>query len=288
MDDAARARGVRDTLLIILVLNALVVAIKVAVGLRTNALSVLGAAVESALDVLNNVVGVVLVRLAARAPDEEHPYGHAKFETLGALGIAGFLSISCFELLREAVRHIVAGDHARPPSVVEAVVLASTMAVNVFVVRYERRRGRELESPFLLADAAHTGADIWVTAAALGSLLLALVGWGAIDPAIAIGVALVIAWSGYQIVRGTVPVLVDERGLRADDLRREAASVAGVAEVRAVRSRRLASGVISAEITIGVRATMSVADAHRLTDEVEARIARQLGATDVLVHVEPV
>jgi len=288
VDDAARARGVRDTLLIILVLNALVVAIKVAVGLRTNALSVLGAAVESTLDMLNNVVGVVLVRLAAQAPDEEHPYGHAKFETLGALGIAGFLSISCFELLREAVRHIVAGDHARPPSVVEAVVLASTMAVNVFVVRYERRRGRELESPFLLADAAHTGADIWVTAAALGSLLLALVGWGAIDPAIAIGVALVIAWSGYQIVRGTVPVLVDERGLRADDLRREAASVAGVAEVRAVRSRRLASGVISAEITIGVRATMSVADAHRLTDEVEARIARQLGATDVLVHVEPV
>ena len=73
------------------------------VGLRTGALSVLGAALESSLDLLNNVVGMILVTVAARAPDETHPYGHAKFETVGALAIVTFLSISCFELLREGI-----------------------------------------------------------------------------------------------------------------------------------------------------------------------------------------
>src|SRR6478672_13768762 len=102
-----REPAVRNTLILILVLNALVAAVKIVVGLRTNALSVLGASLESALDVLNNVVGIALVRVASQEPDEDHPYGHQKFETLGALGIVGFLSISCFELLREGVSSIL-------------------------------------------------------------------------------------------------------------------------------------------------------------------------------------
>ena len=72
-DDAARSRAVRSTLLLILVLNALVVGVKIVVGVRTDALSVLGAALESLLDLLNNVVGIALVGLAARGPDEDHP-----------------------------------------------------------------------------------------------------------------------------------------------------------------------------------------------------------------------
>ena len=83
----------------VLALNALVVLVKLVVGIRTGSLTVLGAALESALDTLNNVIGMLLVSIAARAPDEDHPYGHDKFETLGALGIVGFLSISCFELM---------------------------------------------------------------------------------------------------------------------------------------------------------------------------------------------
>ena len=107
VERASRSPAVRATLLSILALNAVVVIVKVAIGIRTGALAVLGAALESGLDMLNNVMGLLLVTLAARAPDDEHPYGHDKFETLGALGIVGFLSISCFELLREGVHQFV-------------------------------------------------------------------------------------------------------------------------------------------------------------------------------------
>jgi cation diffusion facilitator family transporter len=284
---AIRAPEIRTTLLVILVLNAVVVAAKLVVGVRTGALSVLGAALESLFDMLNNVVGIVLVGIAARGPDEDHPYGHEKFETLGALAIVGFLSISCFELLREGVRYVVVGRAPRAPSIAELLIVLATMAINFIVVWYERRRGRQLNSAFLLADAAHTGSDVYVTAAALGSLVLARMGLGFIDPVLAIAVALVIAWNGYQIVRGTVPVLVDERAVDASEIRRLLSAIPEISDVRTVRSRAMASGVLFAEVTIGVDGSTTVQEAHRIADAVEERLAEELGASEVTVHVEP-
>ncbi|MDF2776189.1 MAG: cation efflux system protein, partial [Geminicoccaceae bacterium] len=196
----------RGVLARVLVLNLLVVAIKLAVGLRTGALSVLGAALESSLDLLNNVVGMILVSVAARAPDESHPYGHAKFETLGALVIVTFLSISCFELLREGIVQLRRAHVPASPSNLEVGLIVLTLAVNAIIVVYERRRGRELSSAFLVADAAHTNSDLYVTLLALASLLLTRVGFGAVDPVLALVVAVIIAWNGYQILRETVPI----------------------------------------------------------------------------------
>src|SRR5215471_557522 len=104
-----RSPAVRRVLAQVLALNALVMLVKLLVGVRTGSLTVLGAALESALDTMTNVLGMSLVGIAGRAPDEDHPYGHDKFETLGALGIVGFLSISCFELLREGVTALIGG-----------------------------------------------------------------------------------------------------------------------------------------------------------------------------------
>jgi cation diffusion facilitator family transporter len=282
-----REPAVRNTLILILVLNALVAAVKIVVGLRTNALSVLGASLESALDVLNNIVGIALVRVASQEPDEDHPYGHQKFETLGALAIVGFLSISCFELLREGVRHLLISEHPDFPSIADLSLIAATMLVNVAVVWYERRRARQLQSDFLLADASHTRSDIYVTAAAFASLVLARRGYGWVDALLAIGVALLIAWNGYQIVRHTVPVLVDERGVDASILRRVVGGIPNVVDVRKVRSRAIASDVRFAEVTIGVNGETTVAEAHHIADIVEEKIAKELGVAEVLVHVEP-
>lgn len=284
---ALRAPAVRRTLIVILVLNLLVVGIKVVVGIRTNSLSVLGAALESTLDLLNNIVGIALVRLAAVEPDEDHPYGHGKFETVGALGIVVFLSITCFELLREGVSSILRGREPRPPSVAELAAVGATLLINFLVVWYERRRGKQLGSSFLMADAAHTQSDIYVTLAALGSLVLTRAGWGFIDPILAVGVALIIAWHGYAIARSTVPVLVDARAVDAADIRQLVTSIPQVRDVRSVRSRASATGAVLAEITIVVDGAITVAEAHEVMDKVEDRLASMLGASDVTIHVEP-
>lgn len=284
---ATRPGAVRGVLARVLVLNLVVVAIKLAVGLRTEALSVLGAALESSLDLLNNVVGMILVSVAARAPDETHPYGHEKFETLGALAIVTFLSISCFELLREGIVQLRRAHVPASPSILEIGLIVLTLAVNAFIVMYERRRGRELSSAFLVADAAHTNSDLYVTLLALASLLLTRLGFGALDPVLALLVAVIIAWNGYQILRETVPILVDERGLDSADVRRIVERIPEISEVRSVRSRAGASGVVFAEVTVGVDGSTSVAEAHAIADEVEHRIADALGASEVIVHVEP-
>jgi cation diffusion facilitator family transporter len=152
---------------------------------------------------------------------------------------------------------------------------------------YERRRGRQLASSFLIADAAHTHSDVYVTLLAIASLGLTRFGLGHLDPVLALLVALIIARNGYQILKETVPILVDERGLDSADVRRLVESIPRIEEVRSVRSRAGASGVVFAEVTVGVAGSTSVADAHDIADAVENRIAEALGASEVVVHVEP-
>jgi cation diffusion facilitator family transporter len=256
-------------LLHVLLLNALVMLVKLVAGVRTGSLTVLGAALESTLDTLNNLIGMLLVSIAARAPDEDHPYGHDKFETLGAIGIVGFLSISCFELLREGLAAFFEDGATRHASVTDAGMVVSTLALNSFVVWYERRRGSQLGSAFLLADAEHTRGDILVTLLALLSLFLGRHGGQRIDAILAIAVALIIAFSGWRILRRSIPILVDQRAVEATDLRRMIADIPGIEEVRAIRSRYTASGVLFAELTITVP------------------VAARYGPAQITVHVEP-
>jgi cation diffusion facilitator family transporter len=274
-------------LAVVLVVNIAVVVAKTAVGWKTGALTVLGSALESGLDLLNIVIGMTLVTVAGRAPDEDHPYGHEKFESLGTLVIVGFLSISCFELLREAVVQLLHRTTPHDPTLADLAVLVATVAVNAFVVWYERSRGRALGSAFLLADATHTGSDLYVTGLALVSLIVTRAGRGGLDAPLAILVAALIARNGYAILKGSVPVLVDQRAVDATRIRELVAQVPQVTDVRLVRSRAMSSGLLFAEVTIGVAAPTSVAEAHAIADAVEARIITGLGAAEVTVHVEP-
>jgi cation diffusion facilitator family transporter len=278
---------VQRTLAVVLALNALVALVKIFVGIRTGALTVLGAALESGLDMLNNVIGIMLVAVAARAPDEDHPYGHDKFETLGALGIVGFLSISCFELLREGISALATRRTPHGGNPTDVAIIVGTLVINMFVVWHERRRGRELGSAFLLADAAHTSSDILVTMMALTSLALSRVAWPWLDAVLAISVALIIARSGFQILRESIPILVDERAIDAIELRDVVIGVPQVLDVRNVRSRFTASGQLFAEVTIAVPGGASVDQAHGLADAVEAAIEREFGTSQVTVHIEP-
>jgi cation diffusion facilitator family transporter len=284
---AARSAGVRRALIVVLLLNALSAAIKIGVGARTGALTVLGAALESVLDMLSNGVGILAVSVASREPDEGHPYGHEKFETLGTLGIVGFLSISCFELLRRSVGELAANQ--TPPSATgaDALLLVTSLAVNGFVVMFERFRGRALGSALLLADAAHTASDILVTLLAIASLALSYLGFVRADALLGILVALIIAWSGYQILRDSIPILVDASAVDAARLSAIVRTIPGVVGVRSARSRRTSSGHLFAEVTILVDGATSVSAAHDFTDDVERAIERELGTAEAIVHVEP-
>lgn len=282
-----RSAAVRRALAIVLILNAVVVIIKVIVGVRTHALSVAAAALESGLDLLNNVVGILMVRVASRDPDEDHPYGHDKFEAVGALAIVGFLSVSFFVLLEESVQRLVRGTSAVSSSPLDVGLMLAALGISLGVVWYERARGRALNSNFLLADAKHTVSDAALSVLALASLLFSRSGTGTLDALLALVVVVGIAWSGWSIVRGTLPILVDQRAIDADEIRRVVQALPKVREVRSVRSRYVASELVFAELTITVDGATSVRDAHVIADDVETAIADRFGESQVTVHVEP-
>jgi cation diffusion facilitator family transporter len=277
---------VRRVFIGLLVANVTVVGAKLFVGLVSGSLAILGSALDSSVDALNNVLALLVVRVAARRPDEDHPYGHGKFETLGALAIVGFLAITCFELVRGAVNELLAGAHPVAVTDLQLALLILTLGVNVLIAWYESRRGAELGSSLLVADAAHTRADVLLTAGVLIGVLFAREGWWWIDPVVAIVVALVIVAVAYRILQRTVPVLVDQRALPTSDIQQTAQAVPGVKSAYGIRSRG-PSDLRYAEVTIAVDRSADVTAAHAIADEVEDRLKRDLQFHEVTVHVEP-
>src|ERR687895_2350774 len=133
-DTREKSSGVRRVLGGILLANLVVVAVKFAVGLNTNSLAVFGDALQSSVDSANNLFAIFVVRVAAKGPDEEHPYGHAKFETLGALLIALLLALSIFELVRGAIARLVTGVPLVNVSNTALALLVFSLCVNIGVV----------------------------------------------------------------------------------------------------------------------------------------------------------
>ena len=281
-----RATLVRRVLVGLFFANLGVVIAKLLVGLAARSLAVLGDALHSSVDAVNNLLALVVVRVAARAPDEEHPYGHGKFETLGALALVGFLSITCFELARGAIEHL-AGSHPAPAvSDLQLIILVAGLGVNATVAWYERRRGIELQSELLVADAAHTKSDVYISVGVIVGLLLARRGLWWADPAIALVIALLIVRVAYQITQRSVPILVDQRAVPKDAIQTAAQGVSGVQRAYDIRSRG-GSQVRYAELTIAVDRNANVAAAHAIADAVELRLKRDLRLNEVTVHIEP-
>lgn len=277
---------VMRVLLWILLLNFIVAVAKLVAGIVSGSLTVVSDAVHSSIDMLNNVVGIVVIRFASTPPDREHPYGHAKFETLAAFSIAGFLFLACFELGSRAVRQLFSSDF-QPPNITVATVatILTTLLVNIFVTRYELRRGRELGSELLTADAMHTRTDVFVTISVLLSFILIHFGYYIVDALFALGIAGVIAWSGFELFRQTVPVLVDAAMVDEHRIEQIVLAVSGVRGCEKIRSRGR-PGDLFIDLVLKVDAQV-LEDAHEITEEVEKRLRAEFGRASITIHFEP-
>lgn len=287
LDRAERAGQIRRVLMLVLWMNLAVIGVKLGVWVLSHALSVVAEMFHSSLDATNNLFALALARVAARGPDDDHPYGHQKFETLGALALVGVLSITVFELVQHAVLRAIAGVY--PPIDISPWALGlmgCSLLAGIAITRYESLAGRRLGSDLLIADAAHTRSDVLTTLAVLVGLVAIRLGYPVADPVATIIVAVLIGHTGWEIVRQTVPVLVDSRAVDPAHIESLAREVQGVRSAYGIRSRGR-RGERFAELTIAVDSTLDVAASHAMADAVELRVATSLGAREVVVHVEP-
>jgi cation diffusion facilitator family transporter len=278
--------AVRSVLLYTLLLNLLVSAAKIAVGYATGSLSILAGGFDSLFDGLTNVIGLIAIYLSRQPPDEDHPYGHRRYETLMTLAVSALLFVTCYNLLRGAYERLL------NPAVPEVnfwsfASLLLSIAVQFFTGTYELRRGRELKSEFLIADASHTRADVLVTLGVLGGLVVVKMGYPMADTIVAVAIAFVITRMGIDIIRSSTRILIDTAVLDAARVAAILQQVPGVESYHHIRSRGQEDD-IHLDLHIRVAPQMPSAEAHLIAHEVQRRLQRAIeGVRDVVVHVEP-
>ncbi|MEH1814643.1 MAG: cation diffusion facilitator family transporter [Nostoc sp.] len=278
---------VRKVLIITLLLNLFVMGLKAVVGYWTGSLSLLADALHSVTDSANNILGLIASKFSSPQPDREHPYGHSKFEAVGALGIASFLGIACFEILQGAIERILkGGGEPIKISLPELWLLLIVLGVNIFVAFYERAVGRRVGSSILIADATHTMSDIWVTISVIGGLIGVWLGYQWMDLVLAFPVALLVFWSGWSVLKENLPWLVDQMAIAPEAIHAIATSVPGVINCHAIASR----GVLGRQVFIEMHLIVDASDvetAHHITEEVESRLEERFRPVRILIHVEP-
>ncbi|WP_353930431.1 cation diffusion facilitator family transporter [Okeanomitos corallinicola TIOX110] len=278
---------IRKVLIITLILNLFVMAIKAVVGYSTGSLSLLADALHSVTDSANNVLGLIAIKFSSPVPDREHPYGHHKFEAVGALGIAAFLGIACFEILQGAIERILKGGSTIKISGVELWLLLIVLGVNIFVAFYERNVGRRVGSPILIADATHTMSDVWVTISVLGGLIgIWWLNLQWLDVVLAFPVALLVFWSGWSVLKENLPWLVDEMAIAPETIHSIAVAVPGVINCHDIASR----GVLGRQVFIEMHLIVDAPDvetAHHITEAVEQQLQQRFSPVRIIIHVEP-
>ncbi len=284
---------VRKVLLITLLLNLFVMGLKAVVGFSTGSLSLQADALHSVTDSANNVLGLIASRFSSPQPDRDHPYGHQKFEAVGALGIAAFLGIACFEILQGGIERLFQGLTPVNISAPELWLLLIVLGVNIFVTFYERHVGKRVGSAILIADAQHTMSDVWVTITVLVGLIGVWQGrvlnfpqlqW--LDVILAFPVALLVFSSGWNVLKDNLPWLVDEMAIAPEAIQSIVLEVPGVINCHDIASRGLLGRQVFIEMHMIVNAK-DVETAHQITEAVEHRLEERFSPVRVVIHVEP-
>jgi cation diffusion facilitator family transporter len=284
---------VQKVLWITLLLNLFVMALKGAVGLKIGSLSLQADALHSVTDGANNVLGLVATRFSSPRPDRDHPYGHLKFEAIGALAISAFLGIACFEILQGAVTRLLQGGKPVEITGAELWLLLLVLGVNIFVTYYERSVGIRVGSPILIADARHTLSDVWVTITVIAGLIGVWLGnlWNipqlqSLDVLLSFPVAFMVFKSGWDVLRENLPYLVDEMAIAPEVIHDIVMEVPGVLNCHAIASRGIVGRQVFMEMHLIVDAR-DVETAHEITEVVEERLTERFSPVRVVIHVEP-
>jgi cation diffusion facilitator family transporter len=281
-----RSGAVSRVLLRVLILNLAVAGAKLAFGYATGAVSIISDGFHSLTDSASNVVGLVGLRASRKPPDEDHPYGHRKYETLAAAGIFVFLLLVVVEVSRAAL-HRLAGGEAPTVTILSFAVIIVTLIINLFVVRYERGEAQRLSSELLHADAMHTQSDVLTSCAVLVSLAAVGLGFPILDPIGGMVIAVFIARTGWGIARDTSNVLADRVVLAEDEIRRVVMSTPHVVGCHQIRSRGSADHTFL-DLHVWYPATMPLHEAHRLSHIVKDRLMSTYPQiADAIIHIEP-
>ena len=267
---------------------AILVGVKLGAWQVTGSVSLLSSMVDSVMDILASLINFFAVRHALQPADREHRFGHGKAEPLAALGQAAFITGSGVFIVVEAVGRLI-DPQPIERGLVGIGVMVFAIVVSVLLVAFQRYVVRLTGSTAVRADSVHYASDVLVNAGVIGSLVLVLtLGWVYVDSIVALAIAGFVIYSAVRIARDALNHLMD-RELPERDRRRILDIVQAHPKVTDCHDRRTRSAGLKAFIQVHVEmeGTLTLLEAHDISDEVEANIREAFPNAEVIIHADP-
>lgn len=268
--------------------NAMLILLKLVVGLISGSVSIISEAIHSTMDLLASVIAFFSVKASSKPADEEHPYGHGKYENVSGVIEAVLIFVAAIWIIVEGIKKIIHPQHVESIGIGFIVMFISAL-VNYMVSKKLYRVAKEEDSIALEADALHLKADVYTSLGVGGGLLLIwITGLNFLDPVVAILVAIFILKEAYELLMSAFSPLLDVKLSEAEieiitEVINKHNSV--YRDYHNLRTRK--SGMTKyIDLHLVFPDNMTVKDAHDLCDIIEADIERLLKNTEVLIHIE--
>jgi cation diffusion facilitator family transporter len=277
------------------VVNLLLVGLKAVAGVAGHSAAMVSDAVHSLSDFVTDIVVLIFVRVSARPQDDDHDYGHGKYETVATLFIGLALAAAAVGIVVSGARKLAAwfqGEELPAPGALALWAALISIVVKEILYQYTRIKGRKLDSPALEANAWHHRSDALSSVGAaigIGGAILLGQRWTVLDPLASIAVGAMLVKVAWDLLGPSVGELTDS-SLPADteeEMLRIIRSVEGVEDPHNLRTRRVGNR-IAAEVHIRLDGGQTLAEAHEKASEVERRFKERFGAqSHLIVHMEP-
>ena len=288
MSKKAESEETQRLLLVSALVDLGLAVMKVLVGWFANSHALIADGIHSFSDLATDAMVWILNRLGAEEPDEDHPYGHARFETMGSLILGVILMIVAGSLVYDSVIRLIAIEMVQTPAWPALLAAAVSIAANEWLYKITRNLGEKIRSNLLVANAWHHRSDALSSIIVLIGVGGAILGVTWLEMVAAIGVAFMIALVGLRLVKESVEELVDTAlsETYVTDIQQTIELADGVHGVHSLRTRRMGSAVIL-DIHLQVEPYISVSEGHHIGDWVCYELKKKFKEiTDITVHVD--
>jgi cation diffusion facilitator family transporter len=284
-----RARVTRRVTLVGAVLNLLLSVLKVVFGVVGHSHSLIADGIHSLSDLLSDALVFFAAHHSNQEPDEQHPYGHGRFETAATLGLSLFLFLVAGGLVWDASGRLFAPETLLQPDAIALWVAGLSVISKEWLYHYTRIAAKKIRSDMMRANAWHHRSDAISSVVVLIGVAGTMAGLPYLDAVAAVIVGIMIAHIGWELGWGSVQELVDT-GLEApriEAIRSSIEAVDGVVGIHMLRTRRI-GGAASADVHVLVDPALSVSEGHMISLMVEQTLKREIDEIeDVTVHVDP-
>ncbi|MEG6616475.1 cation diffusion facilitator family transporter [Peptococcaceae bacterium 1198_IL3148] len=270
--------------------NTLLTTGKLSVGLVMGSVGVLSEAIHSGLDLVASIIAYFSVKQSAKPADEQHKYGHGKYENLAAIIEALLIVIAAVAILLNAIPKLMHKNIEIEALGLGMLVMGVSCVVNGWVSYKLMKVAKETDSPALEADALHLRTDVYTSLGVFISIgLIKLTGLTIIDPLVGIFVTLLILKAAYDLLHDSVASMLDTKLPQADEERIQLALEQyrdRFVSYHNLRTRK-AGPQRHVDLHLVVPRYRTIAEVHLLCDEIEAVLEKELPRSSILIHSEP-